>query len=141
MYTSLNLSHQDALKIVRGIQAKLEEESKGAAIAVVDTHGELLAFLRTDGCPLPSITIAMNKAFTAVRQGKPSAEVGRSSREGNYPMTNFGDLRFTAWGGGVPIEVEGQIVGAVAVSGLAESEDIELAQGAATTFSQEIGNE
>jgi glc operon protein GlcG len=134
MYQTYNLSHQDALKIVQEIQVKLEQENKGAAIAVVDSHGELLAFLRTDGCPLPSITIAMNKAFTAVRQRKPSAEVGRSSREDNYPMTNFGDLRFTAWGGGVPIEYKGQIVGAVAVSGLPETEDMELAGTAAAGF-------
>jgi len=43
-------------------------------------------------------------------------------------MTNFGDLRYTAWSGGVPIFYQGQIVGAVAVSGLAEAEDVELAR-------------
>jgi glc operon protein GlcG len=42
-------------------------------------------------------------------------------------MSNFGDLRYTAWGGGVPIVYHGQVVGAVGVSGLPEEEDMLLA--------------
>ena len=128
MYQSNHLSHADAMKIIGAIQARLEDERKGAAIAVTDAQGELLAFLRTDGCKLPSIMIAINKAFTAAREQKESFEVGESSRRQGYPMTNFGDLRYTAWGGGVPIVHQGQVVGAVGVSGLPESEDMELAR-------------
>ena len=43
-------------------------------------------------------------------------------------MTNYGDLRYNAWGGGVPIVYQGQTVGAVGVSGLSETEDMELAK-------------
>jgi glc operon protein GlcG len=128
MYQSYHLSHSDAMKIIGAIQAKLEEKHKGAAIAVTDTQGELLAFLRTDGCKLPSIVIAINKAFTAAREQKESLAVGESSRSQGFPMTNFGDIRYTAWGGGVPIVYQSQVVGAVGVSGLPESEDIELAR-------------
>ena len=46
-------------------------------------------------------------------------------------MTNFGDLRYTAWGGGVPIMIQGKVIGAVGVSGLPEEEDMKLAQMAA----------
>jgi len=127
MYQRHHLSHADALRIVDTIRAELEKEGKGAAIAVADSQGELLAFLRTDGCKLPSVTIAINKAFTAAREMKPSRAIGESSRSQNYPMTNFGDLRYTAWGGGVPIVYEGQVVGAVGVSGLPEEEDMVLA--------------
>ncbi len=42
-------------------------------------------------------------------------------------MTNFGDLRYTAWGGGVPLIFQGEIVGAVGVSGLPEEEDMVMA--------------
>jgi uncharacterized protein GlcG (DUF336 family) len=97
MYQRYQLSHTDAQRVIAAIQAKLEEEGKGAAIAVVDSQGELLAFLRTDGCRLPSITIAITKAFTAAREHKESRAVGESSRQKNFPMTNFGDLRYTAW--------------------------------------------
>ena len=128
MYQSTNLSHADALKIIGTIQAELEKQNLGAAIAVADRHGELIAFLRTDGCKLPSLNIAMNKAFTAAREGVESRAVGEASRSENFPMTNFGDLRYTAWGGGVPITYQGQVIGAVGVSGLPEEEDIKLAR-------------
>jgi glc operon protein GlcG len=128
MYQRHQLSHKDAQKIVAAIQKRLEQQKKGAAIAVCDAHGELLAFLRTDGCKLPSINIAINKAFTAAREGKNSWDIGQSSKEKGWPMTNFGDMRYTAWGGGVTIVYKGQIVGAVGVSGLPEEEDMVLAK-------------
>ena len=128
MHTQPHLSHQDAARVVDAIRTQLEKEGRGAAIAVADAHGELLAFLRTDGCKLPSILIAMNKAFTAAREQKESWDVGQSSRNEGFPMTNFGDLRYTAWGGGVPIVSGGVIVGAVGVSGLPEQDDMVLAR-------------
>lgn len=128
MYKTDNLAHTEAQKIVAAIQTELEKDNKGAAIAVVDSHGELLAFLRTDGCKLPSITIAINKAFTAARERTESKGVGEASRTEQFPMTNFGDLRYTAWGGGVPIVIDGKVVGAVGVSGLPEQEDMVLAR-------------
>lgn len=128
MHQQHQLSHTDALRIIAAIHEELEKRGKGAAIAVTDAHGELLAFLRTDGCKLPSITIALHKAFTAAREGVPSNEIGEQSRNQPFPMTNFGDLRYVTWGGGYPIRYAGQVVGAVGVSGLPEKEDMELAQ-------------
>lgn len=122
------LSHTEAARIIAAVQQELEQRGQGAAIAVVDAHGELLAFLRTDGCKLPSITIAINKAFTAARERRPTAEIGVESRTAPFPMTNFGDPRYTAWGGGIPIVLQGEVIGAVGVSGLTEDEDIALAQ-------------
>lgn len=128
MYQSTHLSHGDAAKIIETIRAALEQQRRGGAIAVVDEHGELLAFLRTDGCPLASINIAINKAFTASRERKESAAVGRASREEGFPMTNFGELRYVTWGGGVPVVYDGQVIGGVGVSGLSEEEDVALAK-------------
>ena len=54
--------------------------------------------------------------------------MGDASRTENFALTNFGDLRYTGWGGGVPILYEGQVVGAVGVSGLPEQEDMVLAR-------------
>ena len=50
-------------------------------------------------------------------------------------MTNFGELRYVSWGGGVPVVVEGEVVGAVGVSGLPEAEDVALARAAAALLS------
>ena len=128
MYQSHSLSHKEAQEIIAAIQTELDKENKGAAVAVADAHGELIAFVRTDGCPLASINIAMNKAFTAARERKESRAVGEASRAEKFPMTNFGDLRYTAWGGGVPIVYKDKVIGAVGVSGLPEEEDMILAR-------------
>jgi glc operon protein GlcG len=128
------LGHADAQRVVDHVRVALEEGRRGAAIAVVDAHGELLAFLRTDGCRLPSVNIAINKAYTAAREQTESATVGQASRDEGFAMTNFGELRYVAWGGGVPLVLDGEVVGAVGVSGLPEADDIELARAAAADF-------
>jgi glc operon protein GlcG len=128
MFQTTILSHRDALKIIDAIRQELETDNKSAAVAVVDEHGELMAFLRTDGCPLASINNAINKAFTAARERSTSRAVGQKSQTEGFPMTNFGDLRYIGWGGGVPIVHEGKVIGGVGVSGLPEEVDMVLAQ-------------
>ena len=124
----MTLSHTEAVHAIDIVRQELETRGAGAAVAVVDAHGELIAFLRTDGCRLSSITIATNKAFTAAREQITTAELGRRSREERFPMSNFGDPRFVSWGGGVPVVRDGATVGAVGVSGLPEDQDVALAR-------------
>lgn len=131
MRNRIELGHGDALRLVQHVQAALESRGWGAAVAVVDAHGELLAFLRADGCRLPSVTIAINKAFTAAREQVESLALGEASRRDQFPMTNFGELRYVSWGGGVPLVVGGEVVGGIGVSGLPEADDLELARAAA----------
>ena len=121
------MSHGRATAAVDAVYARLVEDGTGAAVAIVDSHGELVAFLRTDGCPLASVNNAIHKAFTAARERVPSAEIGRRSRDEGFPMSNYGDLRYTGWGGGLPVTIGGFVIGAVGVSGLTEVEDIALA--------------
>jgi glc operon protein GlcG len=122
------LSLADALAVLNAIRTELDARQLGAAVAVVDDHGELLAFIRTDGCPLASIVIAQNKAFTAARERRESKAIGESAKTEGWPLSNFGDSRYIGWGGGVPLLAGGRVVGGVGVSGLPESVDIELAQ-------------
>ncbi len=130
MYQITTLGHADARRAIDAIAAELERRGKAAVVVVADSHGELIALLRADGAPLPSILIAQNKAWTAARERKPSGEIGRKSRdpERGFDMAYFGDPRYIGWGGGLPVIVDGQVIGAVAVSGLPEAEDIELAR-------------
>ncbi len=131
MYQTMNVSHAEAQAMIAAIQKKVEAESKAAAIAVTDSHGELVAFLRMDECHLPPLYIAINKAYTAARERKPSGEVGASSRNGPFPMTNYGSLRYTGWAGGVPILHDGKVIGAIGISGLDEQQELSLAAMAA----------
>ena len=61
--------------------------------------------------------------------------MGEASRREGFPMTNFGELRYVSWGGGVPVVVGGEVVGAVGVSGLPEDDDVALARAAAALLS------
>ena len=126
------IGREEARDMVARVGDRLDAQGRGAAVAVVDAHGELVAFLRTDACRLPSITIAIHKAFTAAREGVGSGVLGERSRREGFPLGNFGDPRYVGWGGGVPIVVDGAVIGAVGVSGLAEADDVELARWAAT---------
>jgi len=128
------LSHRDAQRVLAAAQTELDRDGLGAAVAVVDAHGELVSFVRTDGCPFPSITNAVNKAYTAARERTPSREIGDASRRDGFPITNFGDLRYTGWGGGVPLVLGAEVVGAVGVSGLPEEDDMRIAADAATVL-------
>lgn len=123
-----------ARELVAVVTKRLEADGKGAAVAVVDPHGELVAFARTEGCPLPSIKIATQKAFTAARERSESRALGDRSRAEEFPLTNFGELGYVGWGGGVPIVVDGGVIGAIGISGLPETDDMELARWAAGTI-------
>lgn len=130
MNHQINLMNADAELAIKVIKEELSKRQKTAVIAVADNHGELLALLRLDGAPLQSVTIAMNKAYTAAREGKPTSEIGAKMRDPQkgYSIAYFGDPRYTGYSGGVPVMVDGQVTGAVAVSGLSGVEDMELAQ-------------
>jgi glc operon protein GlcG len=126
MYETMNLSHLEAMDMINAIRVKLETARKAACVAVTDSHGELIAFLRMDGCHLPPLYVAINKAFTAARECKPSGEVGKASLSVPFPMSNYGDLRYTGWAGGFPVIFQGKVVGAIGVSGLDEEQEAEL---------------
>jgi glc operon protein GlcG len=123
------IDYQDAKHIVDAIVQKALEQQKAAVIAVADAHGELLAFARMDGAPLSSIRVAANKAWTAARERKPTKEIGEKIRhpEKGFDIAFYGDPKFVGWGGGLPIWRDGQVVGAIGVSGLSSAEDIALA--------------
>jgi glc operon protein GlcG len=139
MLTELTIEYAEARRAVDAIYAEVEKRGKAGVIAVCDAHGELIAFARMDGAPLSSITIAMNKAYSAARERKPSFEIGKAARqaEKNFDMGYFGDPKFTGWGGGFPVKKNGSVVGAVAVSGLPQLEDMELAEMAAALIAGE----
>ena len=132
MRTSRTLSHADAMEMIQAVRNELEQRGQGAAVAVTDAHGEVMALLRTDGCRLSCIDVAVNKAYTAARERSESKALGDAWRARGFPITNFGELRYVTWGGGVPVTTaDGEVVGAIGVSGLSEDEDTALAQMAA----------
>jgi glc operon protein GlcG len=129
MKTTQTIDYSEAKQIIDLIVNKALQMQKAAVIAVADSHGELIAFARMDGAPVSSIRIAANKAWTAARERKPTKDIGEKVRhpEKGHDIAYYGDPKFVGWGGGLPVWKNGQVVGAVAVSGLSSSEDITLA--------------
>ncbi len=137
MIADITIEYAEAKQAVDTIAAEVIRRGKAAVIAVVDPHGELIAFARMDDAPLSSIRIAINKAYTAARARKPTKDIGEKVRhpENGFDIAYYGDPCFVGWGGGVPVWKNGKVVGAVAVSGLPQAEDVELATMAAAAIS------
>lgn len=129
MKTTQSIDYSEARHIIELIVEQALHRNKAAVAAVADPHGELIAFARMDGAPISSIRIAMNKAWTAARERKPTEEIGVKVRhpEKGHDIAYYGDSRFVGWGGGLPIWKDGEVVGAIGVSGLSSTEDVELA--------------
>jgi uncharacterized protein GlcG (DUF336 family) len=111
------ISSELAQKMVNAAVAKARELGVSENVAILDDGGNLKAFSRMDGAPIPTIEIAQNKAYTALfgvstqdffsfTQGDPSLLAGLPTL-----------ARVAAWGGGFPIKVDGEIVGAIGLSG------------------------
>jgi uncharacterized protein GlcG (DUF336 family) len=115
--TKHSISFELAQKMVDKAVAKARELGVSENVAILDDGGNLKAFSRMDGAPIPTIEMAQNKAYTALLgvstqdffkfiQGDPSLLAG-------IPTLS----RMAAWGGGFPIKVDGEVVGAIGVSG------------------------
>ena len=127
MHSFQELGEAEAVAAVGAIREELVKRGKAAVIAVGDSHGELIALHRMDGAPLPSVEVATRKVWTAAREQQETGALGSGFQKNGWQMANS-DPRFTGWDGGAPVFVGGRVVGAVAVSGLAQEEDIELAR-------------
>ena len=112
------------------IVEKALQMKKAVVVAVADAHGDLICFARMDGAPVSSIRVAMNKAWTAAREGKSTKEIGEKVKhpEKGHDISYYGDPNYVGWGGGIPVRKNTDVIGSVAVSGLSSAEDIALAE-------------
>ena len=116
-----------------------EHGAPGAAIAIVDAGGVLLYVERIDGTFQNAATISIGKARTAVLFGKPTRVFEDIVNKGRVTMLALPEIApFTPLMGGVPIEIDGQVAGAVGVSGAASAaQDDEIASAAAAEFAKQ----
>lgn len=106
--------------VLQAAAAAAREIGTPQCIAVVDRGGHLLAFLRMDGAKVLSQYSATQKAATAASSAEPSGEVAEPLAAGLVAATQG---RFTNLRGGLPILLEGHLVGAIGVgSGTAEQD-------------------
>jgi uncharacterized protein GlcG (DUF336 family) len=128
--TQANVSSALARRLIESGRAHAAELGKAFTIAVCDASGVLKALERMDGAPLISIQIAQDKAYTAVGFGIPSAAWHDFIKD-DPPLAAgapSGIDRLVVFGGGIPITVDGAMVGAIGVSGGHYSEDVAVAE-------------
>ena len=131
MTQRFDLSLTEARVALDAMKAEIERRGLSAVLAVGDSRGDLIILERMDGAPLPSITVATNKVYAAARERITTREIGRNVRspETGFDAAYWGDAKMAlGWAGGEPVFHEGVVVGAVAVSGLDEDSDEELAR-------------
>src|SRR5687767_9944207 len=122
--TKKSLDLAGARKVIAAARAEAQRlKAPGGVIAVVDDGGNLVALERLDGTFAAGANISIGKARTAALFKKPTKLFEDIIRNGRTPMVALND--FTPLQGGVPIEVGGQIVGAVGVSGAASAQQDE----------------
>ncbi|HWU16969.1 MAG TPA: heme-binding protein [Devosia sp.] len=133
-----NLDLNDAARLLEGARARASEIGVPMCIAVTDAGGNLVAFERMDGGKITSITIAIDKAYTAAAAKKATHEYGAASQPGApaYGINSAIGGRLMVVGGGLPLIVSGEVVGAVGVSSGTPDQDRDVAQAALDHFSK-----
>jgi uncharacterized protein GlcG (DUF336 family) len=127
--TTRNLDLEDARVLLAGAVKRAEEIGVPMCIALTDAAGVLIAFERMDGGKVSSVSIAVDKAFTAAAARRETAFYGDAENPHSPAWrihgTNGG--RFSTIGGGLPIVVDGQVVGGIGVSSGSQAQDIDVA--------------
>ena len=124
-----------AKKIAAGVIAECQKNGWNVAVAVVDTHGELVAFERMDGSNTGGVDIARQKAWTAARFRRDSKAFADGLAAGRLGSLSFDGV--VSVEGGVLVVADGRIVGAIGVSGATSAQDAQCARaGAAAAISR-----
>lgn len=139
IYTSPQLSHAASKLISAACAQKSAQIGVPMNIAIVDSTLHLLHFERLPGAKLTSIDIAINKAFTAAGHKAPTSVYKENVWPGGkaFGLNNSNGGRFMYVAGGIPIVVDGQVLGAVGCSTGTPDQDVEVAKAGIEAFERE----
>lgn len=112
--------------------AEAEKNNWAAAVAIVDDYGQLVYFVKMDGCKNPPVGIAQKKAAHAANYRRSTLVDARRLAEGNNMMLVLPESMPIE--GGIPLLYENTVVGAIGVSGMTPEEDGIVAQKGAEAF-------
>ncbi|WP_029329189.1 GlcG/HbpS family heme-binding protein [Lentibacillus jeotgali] len=133
------LNLDTAKKLIDSAEQEAGNIGVQMVISVLDDGGNLIATHRMDDAWLASIDIAHNKAWTSVALKMPTSNL----EEATVPQAELWGLNTTnqgkivVFGGGIPLEKDGKVVGAVGVSGGAVPQDVQVAEAAVNAFEKE----
>ncbi|MBE9518322.1 MAG: heme-binding protein [Bacteroidetes bacterium] len=122
----MDIQYKKAKALVYSAIEVANEWKVSISVAIVDGHGDLVAFGRMDDALLVTISVAEGKAYTSVRERKSTAELKKWVEGTGKDMSYWPDKKMTCMGGGLPIKAEGKVIGGIGVSGLSEEDDEKL---------------
>ncbi|ODT80387.1 MAG: DNA polymerase III subunit delta' [Pelagibacterium sp. SCN 64-44] len=130
MINLMRLDLADARILLEGGRAEAEKIGVPMCIAIVDESGNLIAFERMEGGKVTSTTIAIDKAYTAAAAKRATHEYGQVSQPGGpaYGINSAIGGRLMVVGGGLPVIVNGAVVGGIGVSSGTPAQDQQVAQ-------------
>ena len=121
--SELNLD--TARKLADTAVKKALEINVNVAVAVMDRHGNMILLYRMDDSVLAAVEVAEKKAYTSAALRIPSSDVLKS---GFDKLVETLEGKIAAFGGGMPIKINGKITGALGISGGSAKEDVEIAE-------------
>lgn len=124
---------ESARKIAAAAVVEARKNGWNMAVAVVDTAGELVYFEKLDGTQAASVTIAIDKARSSARFKRPTKALQDVLASGGVGLRMLALDGAVPVEGGVPIVIDGKLVGAIGVSGGTSQEDGQVASAAAAT--------
>lgn len=127
---------KEAQRIIKAAIEKAEEIGQPMCVAVADFGGHTIAFARMDKAWIGSVDIAHKKAWTARAFDISTKELGENSQPGDqfYGIQESNDGRVMVFAGGLPLLADGEVVGAIGVSGGNGEQDQAVAEAGAAAF-------
>ncbi len=123
------LTGRMAAKIVQAAFAEAEKDGLTVTITVVDKSGQTLAVQRHHNAGVHTIRASYKKAFTANSQKRETAEIVQGVKDGTIPEdVRYLDENMLIMDGGIPIFIDGKVVGGIGVGGAHGSEDVRIAK-------------
>lgn len=141
MLTIKRLDLTEARQLIAGATEKARDIGVPMCIAIVDESGNLIAFERMNGGKTSSVIIAQDKAFTAAAAKKATHEYNAANVPGSLAFgihTEVGG-RISSVGGGLPVIVDGEVVGGIGLSSGTPQQDMDCAQAGIDYFENQSG--
>ena len=127
---------EEAQRIISAAEHKAGQMGQPMNIAVMDAGRNLVAFHRMNGAWVASIDIAIDKAFTSAGRGLTTRKIGEMAQPGQplFGINTTNGGRIVIFAGGIPLMRDGEVVGAIGVSGGTVDEDHEVAEAGVAAF-------
>lgn len=122
--------------IVNAAIKQADELNIPSVVAIVDDGGNLKLLKRMDQAIFGSVDISINKAYTAAAANVSTLELGQLSQPGQplFGLNTTNQCRYVIFGGGIPLTYNGQLIGAIGVSGGTVEQDVAVAEAGVKEF-------